>query len=108
MLNYDEVTLVKWTAPLFKTPITDVFFHVRNLQCLKECAHYELQLIDCMEAYGYHKGKEKCRLILSDMYECGVKFKRAQRVMTMMAERDRQLESGEKKEYAKAPPLDVY
>lgn len=109
MLNYDEINVAKWSSPLFKTPFTDLFFNVRNLQCLKECAHYELQLIDCLEAYGYHRGKEKCRLILSDMYECAMKNKRLRRVYAMQEERDRQFKNGERPEhYTEKPPLDLY
>lgn len=109
MLNHDNISLEKWAAPLFKTPFTDVLFNTRNLQCLKECAHYELQLADCMEAYGYHRGKEKCRLILEDMYECAMKIKRGRRFFAMHAERERQFKNGERKEqYTENPPLDLF
>jgi len=109
MIDHDNIVWMKWGAPMFKGPPTDLFLHVRSLQNLRECAPYELQYMDCMEAYGYHKGKEKCRLILEDMYECAMKIKRMRRVYAMEKERQRQLKNGERKElYEETPPLDLF
>lgn len=110
MLDTDQRDIAsKYKAPLMKTPITDMFMHVRNLQCRKDCAPYELMFIDCMEAYGYDIGKQKCRAILNDMYECVYKVKRIRRVIEMHQERARQYRNGERKEkYPSAAPLDLY
>ncbi|XP_011174250.1 uncharacterized protein LOC105206452 [Solenopsis invicta] len=109
MLDHDNIVWMKWGTPFFRGPFTDLFLHVRNVQCMKECAPYELMFMDCMEAYGYHKGKEKCRLILDDMFECIYKNKRILRVYKMEEERQRQFKSGERKNrYEETPPLDLY
>lgn len=109
MIDHDNVVFPKWGTPMFKGPFTDIFLHVRNLQCLKNCAHYEIQYMDCMEAYGYHRGKEKCRLIFEDMYECAMKVKRLRRIVAMQKERERQFKSGEReKQFDDTPPLDLY
>jgi len=109
MIDHDNIVWMKWGAPMFKGPPTDLFLHIRSLQNLRECAPYELQYIDCMEAYGYHKGKEKCRLILEDMYECAMKIKRMRRIYVMEQERQRQFKNGERKErYEETPPLDLF
>lgn len=109
MIDHDNITYMKWGTPMFKGPITDLFLNVRNLQGLKECGRYELLYIDCMEAYGYHRGKEKCRLLLEDMYECAMRIKRMRRISAMHDERARQFASGERKKmYEDTPPLDLY
>lgn len=109
MLDHDNIIYNKYRAPLFKGLPTDAFLHLRNLQCLEECAPYELQYVDCLEAYGYHRGKDKCRLILEDMYECAMKIKRMRRIMLMNEERHRQFKSGERnKLYEECPPLDLF
>ncbi|XP_011872194.1 PREDICTED: uncharacterized protein LOC105564448 [Vollenhovia emeryi] len=109
MLEHDNIGYMKWGSPMFKGPFTDLFLNVRTLQFHKECAQYELQYVDCMEAYGYHRGKEKCRLILEDMYECVFKVKRMRRVMMMAKERHRQFNNGERtNEFEETPPLDLY
>ncbi|KYQ47921.1 hypothetical protein ALC60_12879 [Trachymyrmex zeteki] len=99
---------MKWGAPMFKGPPTDVFLHVRNFQTHK-CGPYELMYMDCMEAYGYHRGKEKCRLILEDLYECAMGIKRQRRLLAMNNERKRQFKNGEREKlYDETPPLDLY
>lgn len=109
MLDHENITGLKYAAPLFKGPITDLFSQVRSLQFLKQCAQYELQYVDCLEAYGYHKGKKECRLILEDMYECAIKIKRLRRIEAMKQERLRQYQNGERdKPWAETPPLDLF
>ncbi|XP_032673727.1 uncharacterized protein LOC116845314 [Odontomachus brunneus] len=110
MLDFDNVKDIgsKYRAPLIKTPVTDLFMQSRNLQ-FTSCAPYELMYIDCMEAYGYHQGNKKCRMIMNDMYECVFRVKRMMRVFAMHHERDRQFRNGERKEhYPPGPPLDMY
>lgn len=109
MLDHENITGLRYASPLIKGPITDFVGNVRNLQFLKECAQYELQYVDCMEAYGYHRGKKQCRLLLEDMYECAMKIKRIRRVEAMHAERKRQYKNGERdKLWAETPPLDQF
>ncbi|KYN26999.1 hypothetical protein ALC57_03341, partial [Trachymyrmex cornetzi] len=110
MIDHDNIIWMKWgSTPLFKGPPSDIFLHVRNLQGHKQCGPYELMYIDCMEAYGYHRGKEKCRLILEDMYECIMGIKRRRRLLAMDLERKRQFRNGEREKlYDETPPLDLY
>ncbi|XP_072755409.1 NADH dehydrogenase [ubiquinone] iron-sulfur protein 5 [Anoplolepis gracilipes] len=109
MIDHENIAGFRWGAPLFKGPITDFLGNIRNFQCLKECAQYELQYMDCMEAYGYHKGKKQCRLILDDMYECVMKIKRLRRIEVMQKERYRQYKNGEREKlWAETPPLDLF
>lgn len=109
MIDHDNIYYMRWVAPMFKGPPTDAFHLTTNLQLTGECAPYELHYVDCMEAYGHQKGKEKCRLILEDMYECVTKIKRMRRVHLMEQERQRQYKSGERKTpYEETPPLDLY
>ncbi|XP_011697105.1 PREDICTED: NADH dehydrogenase [ubiquinone] iron-sulfur protein 5 [Wasmannia auropunctata] len=109
MIDHENIMWMKWGTPMFKGPPTDVFHHIRNLQSLKECAMYEVHYVDCMEAYGYHRGREKCRLLLEDMYECVFKIKRMRRIHLMEEERRRQFNSGERKNrYEETPPLDLF
>lgn len=109
MIDHDNICWMKWAPPLLKGPPTDLFHHVRGLQSMKECSQYELKYMECMEAYGYQRGKEKCRLILEDMYECAFKLKRLQRVYLMQGERLRQFKNGEREKlYEETPPLDLY
>lgn len=109
MLDHENITGLRYGTPLFKGPITDLFGQIRNLQFLPECAQYELKYVDCLDAYGYHRGKKECRLILEDMYECVMKIKRLKRVEVMIRERERQYKNGERdKPWAETPPLDQY
>lgn len=111
MLDHNNIIAMKWQSPFIKTPVTDWFNQVFNFQCRKDCANYEIQLADCMEAYGYHRGKEKCRLIIEDMYECLFMWKRTRRVFEMHAERYRQKQNGEREEAFdkdSCPPLDLF
>lgn len=109
MLDHENITGLKYCTPMFKGPPTDLFNQIRSLEFLKECAGYELKYVDCLEAYGYHRGKKECRLLLEDMYECVMKIKRIKRVEVMMQERGRQYKNGQReKPWAETPPLDQY
>ncbi|XP_029170469.1 NADH dehydrogenase [ubiquinone] iron-sulfur protein 5 [Nylanderia fulva] len=109
MLDHDHITGLRYASPILKGPPTDFVAHVRNLQFLKECAQYELQYVDCMEAYGGHRGQKQCRLILEDMYECAMRNKRIRRIEMMHQERRRQYKNGEKEKlWAETPPLDLF
>ncbi|XP_077265348.1 NADH dehydrogenase (ubiquinone) 15 kDa subunit [Temnothorax americanus] len=110
MINHDNIVYMRYGTPLLKGPFTDLFLHIRGIQCVEECAPYEVQYVDCLEAYGYHRGKEKCRLILEDMYECVMKIKRGRRVKLMNEQRARRMFAGEKSEdvFEPTPPLDLY
>lgn len=109
MIDHENITGLRWASPMIKGPFTDFLANVRNFQFLKECAQYELHYVDCMEAYGYHRGKKECRMILNDMYECVMKIKRIRRVEAMQEERYRQYKNGERdKIWAETPPLDLF
>ncbi|EFN61468.1 hypothetical protein EAG_03400 [Camponotus floridanus] len=109
MLDHENINASKYCAPMFKGPVTDLFNQTRSLEFCKECADYELKYVDCLEAYGYHRGKKECRLLLEDMYECVMKIKRIKRVEVMMQERERQYKNGQREKlWAETPPLDQY
>lgn len=57
-------------SPYFRSPLTDVFGSLINHQQYGKCAKFELQMMECMEAYGYDKGKVKCSDLIEDFNEC--------------------------------------
>ena len=39
------------------------------------CADYELDAIECLEAYGFWRGERYCKLLLEDWHECTHPYK---------------------------------
>lgn len=96
-------------TPFTRTPFTDLFSHFVTFQRHPECGPYEMRVVDCMEAYGVPRGREKCRLLLDDFRECVVGSKQMTRCEIMHIERIRQYRAGERKElYAEDPVVDSY
>lgn len=97
-------------TPFFRNFWTDVFGSMSTFQEHPECANRELQVVDCLEAYGVIGGKTKCRVLLDDFRECVMKGKQFQRVKIMTDERARQIEAGERDDDGFAPPpkMDSY
>ncbi|EZA59054.1 uncharacterized protein LOC105275454 [Ooceraea biroi] len=106
----DQPLQEPYAAPFIKTPVSDYFLRVINYQNRTDCGMYELHYSDCMEAYGHHIGRKKCRLIYEDLYECIYRIKRFRRTALMREERKRQYKSGERdKQYPDTfPPLDLF
>lgn len=57
-------------SPYFRSPFTDVFGSIINHQQYGKCATFEMNMMECMEAYGYDKGKVKCADLIDDFNEC--------------------------------------
>lgn len=83
--------------PIIRGPWADIFPRIVHLQDHPHCADRELKVVDCMDAYGFYRGQDKCRALLEDMYECVTAAKRHRRVELMMDERERQEKSGQRK-----------
>jgi len=67
---------LKLEGPVMKTPLC----HVTgvggwNLYVGGICAKIQLNLLDCLETYGYAKGMNYCRGYLDDYYECRLRRK---------------------------------
>jgi NADH dehydrogenase (ubiquinone) Fe-S protein 5 len=57
-------------TPFFRSPFTDFTGGLINSQHYDKCGEFELDMLECMEAYGQDKGKVKCRDLIEDYYEC--------------------------------------
>lgn len=57
-------------SPYFRSPMTDVFGSMINHQQYSKCGRFEMNMMECMEAYGYDKGKVKCADLIDDFNEC--------------------------------------
>ncbi|NP_001155303.1 NADH dehydrogenase [ubiquinone] iron-sulfur protein 5 isoform X1 [Apis mellifera] len=90
--------------PLFTSPITDYFGISLHAQCYSACKDFELRLAECVEAYGFFKGQEKCEPLILDLDECLYKEKRKHRQEIISGEFQRQIDAGERK-HEKAPFL---
>lgn len=76
-------------------------------QSSKECADFELRVIDCVDAYGFYRAEDKCRNLIADFHECVFMTKQVKRSILMYQERSRQVKEG-KREFLPPPPLDLY
>lgn len=68
-------------TPFIRTPLTDLTGGLINHQNFGRCANLELKMMDCLEAYGLDRGKQKCSDLMDDFKECHLKKKQYQRVM---------------------------
>lgn len=93
--------------PVFKTPITDLFGISLHSQNYAACKDFELRLAECVEAYGFYKGQEKCEPLILDLDECLYKEKRIHRQEIINGEFQRQINAGERK-YEKAPFISFF
>lgn len=97
--------------PWFKSFFTDLTGDHFSNQYFGECADLEMKLLDCLEAYGMHKGIRKCEVLMEDFKECVYKRKQFDRIFAMRTERHRQRFSGERSKenhYAPGPKDDSY
>ncbi|XP_037038881.1 uncharacterized protein LOC119076317 [Bradysia coprophila] len=96
-------------SPAFRTPLTDLTGCLHNFQGHKKCGPIEMNMIDCLEAYGMHMGSKKCKDLIEDFQECSGQQKQLKRVEAMRNERHRQYYFGDRKEhYAPGPKEDAY
>lgn len=57
-------------GPFFRSPFTDLTGSLVNAQQYDKCGAYEMQVMDCLEAYGTERGKTKCKNLIEDFGEC--------------------------------------
>lgn len=91
-------------SPWFRSPLTDLTGCIMNHQWYGRCGEMELKMIDCVEAHGLDRAREKCDTLLKDFQECASRNKQNQRTFDMRWERNRQYYAGERtKEEMYAP-----
>lgn len=57
-------------SPFLRTPFTDLTGSLINHQQYDKCGVFEMQVMDCLEAYGTERGKTKCQALIEDFREC--------------------------------------
>ncbi len=60
---------------IFRSNWTDMWGHSHSGQCQignakPRCAEFQLNAIECLEAYGAHRGRAHCQDFLDDYVEC--------------------------------------
>ncbi|XP_037927831.1 uncharacterized protein LOC119662308 [Teleopsis dalmanni] len=98
-------------SPFLRTPFTDLTACLINHQTYETCGEMEMNMMECMEAYGLDRGRQKCADLIADFTECSNKTKQMKRYDAMRFERFKQNMKGERpKEEAFAPPpkIDAY
>lgn len=68
-------------GPFLRSPLTDVTGCVINHQTYGKCAEFEMNMMDCLEAYGVNRGQTKCKDLISDFQECAGTRKQMLRFM---------------------------
>jgi NADH dehydrogenase (ubiquinone) Fe-S protein 5 len=63
-------------SPFWRTPFTDFGGGLINAQHYDKCGPFELDMMECLEAYGQDRGKIKCRDLIEDFHECLTMTKR--------------------------------
>uniref|UniRef100_T1H6N3 Uncharacterized protein n=1 Tax=Megaselia scalaris TaxID=36166 RepID=T1H6N3_MEGSC len=98
-------------TPFFRSPLTDMTGCLINHQGYHKCGKMEMDMMDCLEAYGMERGKTVCADIIADFRECATSKKQMNRVIAMRHERLKQYYTGERKKedlYAPPPRIDAY
>lgn len=92
----------------WKSPFTDIGGDLFSHQYFGRCADIEMKVVDCLEAYGLLRGKQKCDELIQDFNECSHRNKQNDRIKAMRYERERQWLRGErsKKNHYAPPPKD--
>lgn len=67
-------------SPYIRTGATDLFGQIVNHQQQSQCASFELNMMECLEAYGLDKGRYKCTDMIDDFNECRDKTKQILRI----------------------------
>lgn len=76
-----------------------------------KCADMELNMVECLEAYGVHKGNEMCMKFIEDFGECKMAWMAAQRNSLLRRERWKKMMKGEisaRNPLGTQPPDDCY
>ncbi|XP_055839960.1 uncharacterized protein LOC129907671 [Episyrphus balteatus] len=98
-------------GPALRTPFTDLTGCLINHQHYDKCGELEMNMMDCLEAYGVDKGTRVCSDLISDFQECVGLNKQLLRFHAMRAERYKQLWRGERTReelFAEGPRVDAY
>ncbi|CAG2115317.1 unnamed protein product [Medioppia subpectinata] len=85
----------------FRSNISEIFGHIHATQCQignskPRCAEFQLNAVECLEAYGAKRGRRVCSRYLDDYQECIRGYKQSQRVNEMTKERLKQVMRGER------------
>lgn len=56
--------------PALRSPFTDLTGCLLNHQNHDKCGRMEMNMMDCLEAYGAQRGKIKCKDLIDDYKEC--------------------------------------
>ncbi|KAL0820183.1 hypothetical protein ABMA28_006108 [Loxostege sticticalis] len=81
-------------SPFLRCPITDLTGGIVSYQLLGRCAKQEMEMMDCIEAYGLDRGIKKCTELIEDFKECHTMTKQFKRFIALRNERERQIASG--------------
>lgn len=96
-------------TPYLRLPFTDITACLITHQWHGRCQKQELNLMECMEAYGLDRGFQVCTKYLRDFRECHTRRMQTKRFFSMRAERNKQYRSGEReKHYADSPRMDSH
>lgn len=72
-------------SPFLRSPFTDLTGGMVSHQLLGRCAKEEMEVMECIEAYGYDRGVKKCKLLIEDFTECHTLRKQFLRFMVSVA-----------------------
>lgn len=81
-LGYELTTLVNGQGP---------YSHARKMPC----SDIEMNTVECLEAYGVIKGKERCAKYIEDLFECKQARLRKMRAYAMRLERAKKVVKGD-------------
>ncbi|XP_028172888.1 NADH dehydrogenase [ubiquinone] iron-sulfur protein 5-like [Ostrinia nubilalis] len=81
-------------SPFLRSPMTDITGGVTSHQLLGRCAKQEMEMMDCLEAYGMDRGVKKCSELIDDFSECHNLNKQFKRFVAIRSERNRQIAAG--------------
>lgn len=57
-------------TPYLQTPFTDLTGSLINHQSYDKCGTMEMNMMECLEAYGAERGKKMCKDLIDDYNEC--------------------------------------
>ncbi|XP_053960997.1 NADH dehydrogenase [ubiquinone] iron-sulfur protein 5 [Anastrepha ludens] len=98
-------------GPFLRTPFTDLTGCLINHQSYEKCGKMEMEMMECLEAYGVEKGQKMCADIIADFSECVGVRKQLLRFHAMRGERLKQYYFGDRKKdelFAEPPRADAY
>lgn len=80
-------------SPFFKSPLTDLTACIINHQQYSKCGTFEMDMMECMEAYGLDRGRLKCKDLIADFQECVSENKQYLRMVVSEGKNIKRLES---------------